>query len=695
MFVIGCGRMGSITLGLLSGREFMSDEKVLTKEIAEQFLVDVDSVDLTGFTAIKDDAAEILSGHAGDLSLLGLRTLSDPAVENLSKHKGRLELGLRELSDTGAKSLSRHKGILRLYRLMALTDRASNYLSQHVEKIIFNRPRLSPVAAESLNHHDSVRYDLPFTWCRDKHALFGFFVANNRWWSLMGLFYDSYFEPTVEEIMWFCCNPISAQEVKERFKQGFSLLEDNPDLLPTQHNRGFEEQWSQMSGVDVIECLSCLNIKTSEYLLRFSEDNLQCQDYRDIYGNSLIAEEFYMAINADEDPARTGAEHYYQCVIGGPQEQEIAEWKNLRGVFGEIQLTMHVADIYDEITNSLYIIPLKDMTKCFDNYLGTWTELLGFDPVTKLTELTPSQARELVAYERTNDLDLVGITTLEADVASELANTNNNFGLNSLTALSTDTAAALAKSKCTYIGLWGLDNIDADTAKALSAYEGFIVVGAGTTAVSDFANAGCNLFCINLIEDEADAHKFTKTTGKLWFFTTCETPILEVLVGHAGTSLQIGNTEITEEQARILVNYKGELYLSSVNQLSDDVAEIIADFGLHLSFDVLETVSDSAIGYLAGHPSSLYLGANLPLTKARANILCKHQHKLAFGHSSIPEEIVVILAGHRGTELSLSELTDLSDTAAQHLAKHSKLTLALENLPASAAQILRDAGHGE
>jgi len=45
--------------------------------------------------------------------------------------------------------------------------------------------------------------------------------------------------------------------------------------------------------------------------------------------------------------------------------------------------------------------------------------------------------------------------------------------------------------------------------------------------------------------------------------------------------------------------------------------------------------------------------------------------------------------------LRLDGLTNLSDTAAQHLAKHSKLTLTLDNLPASAAQILRDAGHGE
>ena len=42
------------TAGLLSGRDFVSDEKVLTKEIAEQFLADEDSVDLGEFTAIED-----------------------------------------------------------------------------------------------------------------------------------------------------------------------------------------------------------------------------------------------------------------------------------------------------------------------------------------------------------------------------------------------------------------------------------------------------------------------------------------------------------------------------------------------------------------------------------------------------------------------------------------------------------------
>ncbi len=56
----------------------MSDEKVLTKEIAEQILVYI-SVESNEFTAIEDDAAETLSKHEGYLSLDGLTSLSDGA----------------------------------------------------------------------------------------------------------------------------------------------------------------------------------------------------------------------------------------------------------------------------------------------------------------------------------------------------------------------------------------------------------------------------------------------------------------------------------------------------------------------------------------------------------------------------------------------------------------------------------------
>ena len=47
----------------------MSNEKILTKEIAEQLLKNVNSVVLSEFTAIEDEAAESLSKHKGRLRL--------------------------------------------------------------------------------------------------------------------------------------------------------------------------------------------------------------------------------------------------------------------------------------------------------------------------------------------------------------------------------------------------------------------------------------------------------------------------------------------------------------------------------------------------------------------------------------------------------------------------------------------------
>jgi len=63
--------------------------KVLTKEIAEEWIADEDSIDLDEFVAIDDAAAESLSKHKGELRL-GLTKLSDAAAESLSKHKGEI-----------------------------------------------------------------------------------------------------------------------------------------------------------------------------------------------------------------------------------------------------------------------------------------------------------------------------------------------------------------------------------------------------------------------------------------------------------------------------------------------------------------------------------------------------------------------------------------------------------------------------
>lgn len=115
----------------------MAEGNVLTREIAEQFLVDEDSVTLDVFSQIEDAAAESLSRHQGYLCLDGLKTLSDAAAESLSKHRGDLYLdGLETLSDAAAKSFSKHRGNWMLRGLAGLSNAAADALRELIHPAV-------------------------------------------------------------------------------------------------------------------------------------------------------------------------------------------------------------------------------------------------------------------------------------------------------------------------------------------------------------------------------------------------------------------------------------------------------------------------------------------------------------------------------------------------------------------------------
>ena len=104
-------------------KNLMSEEKVLTKEIAEHFINDVNSVNLHEFTKIDDAAAEILSKFNGyQLSISAVKELSVASAENLSNFIGdEINLdGLTELNFAVAKRLSKFEGLLRLDGITSL-----------------------------------------------------------------------------------------------------------------------------------------------------------------------------------------------------------------------------------------------------------------------------------------------------------------------------------------------------------------------------------------------------------------------------------------------------------------------------------------------------------------------------------------------------------------------------------------------
>jgi hypothetical protein len=83
-------------------------------------------------------------------------SITDEAAELLSKHEGSFLFlnGLTEISNAAAESLSKHQGDLYLHGLTELSDAAAESLSKHQEYLSLNGlTELSDSAAESLSKH--------------------------------------------------------------------------------------------------------------------------------------------------------------------------------------------------------------------------------------------------------------------------------------------------------------------------------------------------------------------------------------------------------------------------------------------------------------------------------------------------------------------------------------------------------------
>lgn len=129
----------------------MSEEKVLTKEIAEQFLNEEDSVDLSVYSEFEDSAIEDLSNYDGQLSLDAFvkevkkweyLEKGEALACLLSKHKGDLEFDmLLELSEEEARALANHSGNLSFGSLKSITKTTETILSEKRSKEKLKYPK--------------------------------------------------------------------------------------------------------------------------------------------------------------------------------------------------------------------------------------------------------------------------------------------------------------------------------------------------------------------------------------------------------------------------------------------------------------------------------------------------------------------------------------------------------------------------
>jgi hypothetical protein len=109
-----------------------------------------------------------------------------------------------------------------------------------------------------------------------------------------------------------------------------------------------------------------------------------------------------------------------------------------------------------------------------------------------------------------------------------------------------------------------------------------------------------------------------------------------------------------------------------------------------LCLNGLTSLSDAAAESLSKHAGDLNLYGLTSLSDAAAESLSKHEGFLGLdGLTSLSDAAAESLGKHAG-DLGLNGLTSLSDAAAESLGKHKgKLSFNLDNLPPSAAEILR------
>ncbi len=145
-----------------------------------------------------------------------------------------------------------------------------------------------------------------------------------------------------------------------------------------------------------------------------------------------------------------------------------------------------------------------------------------------------------------------------------------------------------------------------------------------------------------------------------------------------------------------LSKYQGELDLDGLTSLSDAAAESLSKHDGNLFLDGLTDLSDPAVESLSRVGGWLTLNGLTNLSDAAAESLGKCQHELNLnGVESLSDAAAESLSKHTGPLLYLEGLMRLSDAAAEQLSKYlGALHLFPHNLPASAAKILREAGHG-
>ena len=608
-------------------------------------------IDLSRFTTFSSSAFAELVNAEYDLNLDDLTELSDAAAQSLSKHEGDLSLyGLSELSDAAAESLSKHKGKLSLHGLTSLSDGPGHIaLAERVSKCDGNLnlnglTELSDAAAESLSKHERSEWgdregDLYLNGLTElSDAAAKSLCKHDGDLYLNGL---TELSDTVAVQLASHNNLHTSTKIKRQIKKAIST-------------RNQQARKSAKTGKSVLTKKQSIKLRK---LFRSKDAD-----------NVLIAVELIDASEATQDDISVLLSSSVLSLLVNTWDVRVwnalapllLSYPNAKREFTELanKRVQHqssygfIAGFYGEATKPLALLGLK--------IIDDTSRELGY-----LTSLSDAGAESLSKHE--GDLDLYGLTSLSDAAAESLSKHEGDLSLSGLKSLSDDAAESLSKHE----GSLNLDDLTElsdgpghiSLASSLSKHEGDLSLS-GLTSLSDAA--------------------------------------AESLSKHEGDLSLYGLISLSDAAAESLSKHEGEINLRGLTSLSYGPGHIALAERLskqeRLLLDGLTSLSDAAAESLSNHKGHLCLSGLTSLSDAAAESLSKHEGTLNLsGLTELSDAAAESLRKHEGT-LDVDGLTSLSDAAAKSLSKReTKFTswhISLDNLPASAAQILRDAGHG-
>ena len=242
------------------------------------------------------------------------------------------------------------------------------------------------------------------------------------------------------------------------------------------------------------------------------------------------------AVN-DVQPANTKKENESDDVNGKESSAEVSKVQVVQDTTPVPTSDSHPVEDYPEDTNSVTSLTVEQAAFYVDNWVGP----ISFN---SLTSLDKNVAQELAKEEC--GLRLNGLTTLDKDIAQELVKIRGSAQFNAM------------------LGLEGLSRIDKDLFQVLAKFE----------------EAGLSLSGLKKIDKDV-AQEFAKL--QVWEhlyldgLTSITKDIAQEIVKWEGRNLHLnGLTSIDKDVAHELAKFRGSLELRGLTYLRDDVARELA-----------------------------------------------------------------------------------------------------------------------